>query len=234
MTVFSSQTKSPVEDSVEHLQVSATIEYRHELVRKAIHLCSLSIPIIYFFLSKTQALELLLPVTASFLVVDVARHYSPAVSRWFYRTFGWLLRKHEQQGAAKRLSGATNVLIAACICVMVFPKILTVNAFSILIISDTTSALIGRRYGKRRFLNKSLEGSLAFFVSAVVVILVAPKVDGLVAEYGIGVVAAAVGAVAEAASGRIDDNLSIPISIGATMWILYWLFLPSVNLFQII
>ncbi len=219
--------------SLGHLQNTATIEYKHELVRKAIHLCSLSIPIVYYFLSKQQALALLVPVTAAFLIVDTARYYSPAVSRWFYQWFGWLLRKHELDEDRKRLSGATNVLLSACFCVLVFPKIVTVNAFSVLIISDTTSALIGRRYGKRPFFRKSLEGSLAFFLSASLVILVAPKIDGLVAEYAIGVLASAVGAVVEAASVTIDDNISIPISIGAIMWILYAWLLPSVNLFRI-
>ncbi len=233
MTKSSSTTGSPASDSIGHLQKTATIEYKHEFVRKAIHLCSLSIPIIYYFLPKGQALMLLVPVTAAFLIVDIARYNSPVVSRWFYNWFGWLLRKHEQDGDVKRLSGATNVLLSAVFCVLVFPKTITINAFSILIISDTTSALIGRRFGKRHFFKKSLEGSIAFFVSALIVIILAPKVDGLPLEYGIGILAAAVGAVVEAASVTIDDNISIPISIGAIMWILYWWLLPAVNLFRV-
>lgn len=218
---------------VGHLESNATIEYKHELVRKAIHMCSLSIPIIYYFLTKEQALWLLLPLTGVFLVIDIARHYSETISRWFYSWFGWLLRKHEQSGSSKRLSGATNVLLSACFCVLVFPKIIAVNAFAILIVSDTTSALIGRRFGRKRFFNKSLEGSLAFFFSAVVVILIAPKVERLALEYVIGAFASAVGAVVEALSGLIDDNISIPISIGFTMWLLYWFFLPGLDLFRL-
>lgn len=219
---------------VAHLEDNATIEYKHELVRKAIHMCSLSIPIIYYFLSKAQALWLLIPITAAFLAVDIARHHFELVSRWFYRWFSWLLRKHEQDGSSKRLSGATNVLLSACFCVLVFPKIITINAFSILIVSDTTSALIGRRFGKRRFFKKSLEGSLAFFVSAVIVVLIAPKLENSPLEYAIGTFASAVGAIVEAASGVIDDNISIPISIGFTMWLLYGLLLPSLDLFRLV
>ncbi len=234
MTTPSSPARNALRDPVGHPQYSPTIEYKHELVRKAIHLCSLSIPIIYYFLSKRDALTLLVPVTAVFLIVDIARYYSPTVSRWFYSWFGWLLRKHEQDGDLKRLSGATNVLLSACFCVLAFPKIVTINAFAVLIISDTTSALIGRRYGKRRFLHKSLEGSIAFFVSAAIVILLAPKVNGSAFEYGIGFVASAIGAVVEAASVRIDDNISVPVSIGAAMWFLYWWLLPGVNLFHLV
>lgn len=230
----SSSAEGPASNGViAHLEDTATIEYKHELVRKAIHMCSLSIPIVYYFLTKEQALFILLPLTVSFLVVDIARYYSDVVSRWFYSWFGWLLRKHEQQGSAKQLSGATNVLLSACFCVLVFPKIITVNAFAVLIVSDTTSALIGRRFGKHRFFKKSLEGSLAFFFSAVLVILLAPKVERLPIEYGIGAAACAIGAVVEAVSGLIDDNISIPISIGFTMWFLYWLFLPTVDLFRL-
>jgi dolichol kinase len=230
-------TSSPVmpsdDSTVGHLEDTATIEYKHELVRKAIHMCSLSIPIIYYFLSKEQALWILIPLTAAFLAVDIARHYSEIISRWFYGWFGWLLRKHEQGGSAKRLSGATNVLLSACFCVLVFPKIITINAFAILIVSDTTSALIGRRFGKKRFFRKSLEGSLAFFFSAIVVILLAPKVDRLAMEYVIGAFACAVGAIVEAMSSLIDDNIAVPISIGFMMWLLYWFFLPTVDLFRL-
>ncbi len=229
-----SRVTSPENSSVNHLQDTATIEYKHELVRKAIHMCSLSIPIVYYFLTKEQALFLLVPITAAFLAVDIARFYSEPISRWFYSWFGWLLRKHEQDGTIKRLSGATNVLLSACFCVLVFPKVITVNAFAVLIVSDTTSALIGRRYGKKRFFKKSLEGSLAFFVSAVIVILLAPKIDRLPAEYLIGAFACALGALVEAMSNRIDDNISIPISMGFAMWALYWWLLPSVDLFRLI
>jgi len=229
----SSTTEHSREGSIGHLEDTATIEYKHELVRKAIHMCSLSIPIVYYFLSKEQALWILIPLTFVFLAVDIARYYSRPVSRWFYSWFGWLLRRHEQDGTSKRLSGATDVLLSACFCVLVFPKIITVNAFAILIVSDTTSALIGRRFGKKRFFKKSLEGSMAFFFSAVVVVLLAPKVERIPLEYAIGTIACAVGAVVEAVSGKIDDNISIPISIGFTMWFLYLFLLPSMDLFRV-
>lgn len=232
MTESSSPVESPGNRSMGHLEHAATIEYKHELVRKAIHMCSLSIPVVYYFLSKELALTLLVPITLAFLVVDIARYYSPVVSRWFYNWFGWLLRRHELDGTMKRLSGATNVLLSACFCVLVFPKIITVNAFAILIVSDTTSALIGRRFGKQRFFNKSLEGSIAFFVSAMIVVLIAPKVERLGMEYAIGVFASGIGAIVEATSRFIDDNISIPISIGFTMWALYWWILPTVDLFH--
>ena len=220
----------PPGSDLKQLEQNATIDYRSEIVRKGIHLFSLSIPTIYFFISQQLALCLLLPITAAFIGVDVARYYIPAVSRWFYRWFGWLLRRHETDTSRKQLTGASNVLISACLCVLLFPKVIAINAFTILIISDTTSALVGRRFGRHRFFAKSLEGSLAFFISAVMVILIAPKVSRLPAEYVIGIIAAAIGAVVEALPIRIDDNLSIPLAVGFSLWWLYMLLLPTLDL----
>jgi dolichol kinase len=215
----------------EQLQSKATIDYKSEFIRKSIHLCSLSIPTIYFFISKQLALEILVPMFLAFLIIDLARFYLKPVQDWFYRWFRWLLRKHEIDHSTKRLTGATNILFSAIVCVLIFPKIITVNAFAILIISDITSALFGRRFGRRRFFQKSLEGAIAFFVSATAVVFLAPKVQGLILEYVIGIAAAAVGAVVEAASTTIDDNISVPLSIGFLMWALYTLLLPAVDLY---
>ncbi|MBM4168597.1 MAG: dolichol kinase [Ignavibacteria bacterium] len=210
------------------------MDFKAEVIRKGIHFCSLSIPTIYYYISRELALQILVPVTLAFLIADVARYYIPAVSRWFYTWFGWLLRRHEQDGNNKKLNGATNILLSAVLCVLVFPKIITVNAFAILIISDSTAALVGRRFGKRRLFKKSLEGALAFFVSALLVVLVAPKLEGLSLEYVIGAAAAFVGALVETGFNKVDDNIAIPVSIGATMWLLYTLLLPSLDLHGII
>jgi dolichol kinase len=218
----------------ELLHAMATIDYKSEFIRKLIHLCSLSIPTIYFFISKQLALELLVPTFLAFFVVDLARFYHEPTQAWFYRSFGWLLRRHESDSKTKRLTGATNILLSAIVCVLIFPKIIAVNAFAILIISDITSALVGRRFGRRRFFQKSFEGALAFFVSAVVVVFLAPKVEGLALEYGIGIMAAGVGAVVEAASTKIDDNITVPLSVGFVLWALYALLLPTVNLYRLI
>jgi dolichol kinase len=220
----------PYGSDLKHLEQNATIDYRYEIVRKGIHLFSLSIPMIYFFISQQLALCLLLPVTVGFIGVDLARYYIPPVSRWFYRWFGWLLRRHETDTNRKQLNGASNVLISASLCVLLFPKVIAINAFTILIISDTTSALIGRRFGRHRFLAKSLEGSLAFFLSAIIVILIAPKIAHLPAEYGIGIIAAAIGAIVEALPIKIDDNLTIPLAVGFSLWWLYLLLLPALEL----
>jgi dolichol kinase len=208
-----------------------TIHYRDELLRKSIHLTSLSIPIVYYFIPRDSALIILGLMTAFALFLDLGRYLSPSIGKIFYKIFGFLLRKHEIDHKKRNLNGATYVLLSAFICVLLFPKVIVITAFAILIISDTLAALIGRRFGKHKFLFKSLEGTLAFFISGIIVVLLSPKIEYRISEYMIGIIGAAFGAVIENVSfGLADDNLVIPISIGVAMWLLYLLFLPDINL----
>jgi dolichol kinase len=208
-----------------------TIHYKDELVRKLIHLFSLSIPIVYYFISTESAAIILGILTFIALALDVSRHFSPGIGKIFYKFFGFILRKHERDTNQKNLNGATYVLISALIGVLIFPKIIFITAFSILIISDSTAALIGRKFGKHKFLSKSLEGTLSFFVSACIVIIFTPKIGNFPEEYLIGIVSAMIGAIVENISfSLIDDNLSIPFAVGFTMWGLYLAILPNLEL----
>jgi dolichol kinase len=142
-----------------------------------------------------------------------------------------MLRSHEVDYKKKNLNGATYVLLSALICVIVFPKVFVITSFSILIISDSMAALVGRKFGKHKLFSKSWEGTLAFFVSASIVVLFTPKLQGIVLEYLIGIFAGMVGAIVENISfGYADDNLTIPISISLAMWLLYIWLLPDLQL----
>ena len=207
------------------------INYKDEIVRKLIHLCSLSIPIIYYFIPRSTAITVLGILTLLAIVLDVSRHFFPAVGKLFYMIFGLILRKHEKDRKKKNLNGATYVFISAFLGVIIFPKVLFLTAFPILIISDSTAALIGRKFGRHKFLAKSLEGTLAFFISASVVVLFTPKLNGSINEYLIGILAAAIGAIVENISfGYADDNLSIPLAVGFSMWLFYILLFPGLQL----
>ena len=210
---------------------NGTIHYRDELVRKLIHLFSLSIPIIYYFIPTSTSITILASLTAFAILVDGGRFISKSFGELFYKVFGFLLRKHELDKKKKNLTGASYVLISALICALIFPKVIFVTAFTILIISDSMAALIGRKFGKRKFLRKSFIGTLSFFISASIVVIFTPKIGNFPMEYIIGVIAAFVGAIVENISdGFADDNLSIPVSVGLTMWVLYSIIFPNLEL----
>ena len=185
------------------------INYKNELMRKSIHLCSLSIPIIYYFIERKLALFILVPLASFSLILDFGRYYSPVLNKYIIQYFGFMLRKHEMDAKKKNLNGATYVFLSATLTVLLFPKIFVLTSFPVLIISDIMAALIGRKFGKHKFLAKSLEGTSAFFVSACIVVMVTPKIEGSYIEYLIGFIAVAFGAIAENVSyGWSDDNLT--------------------------
>ena len=170
-------------------------------------------------------LWLLVPFTAFAIFVDYGRYYIGWVNKYVQLVFGPILREHENDDKKKLLSGGSYVVISACLCIIIFPKVIAITAFTILIVSDATGALLGRKFGKRKFFDKSLEGSIAFFISALIVVLVMPKIQGLPVEFWVGALAALVGTIIEAMSIRLklDDNFSVPCTVGLTMWVAYFI-----------
>lgn len=207
------------------------IDYKSELLRKSIHLCSLSIPVVYYFITKELALTVLISLLAFCLIVELGRFYIKPVRELFNKYFGFMLRKHEIDSQKKNLSGATYVILGAVLTVAIFPKVIVISAFTVLILGDIAAALLGRKFGKHKFLAKSLEGTLAFFITGIIIVIFTPKIEGIALEYLIGIIAMAVGAIVENLSGGwLDDNLTIPLSVGLSMWLLYSAILPNMQL----
>jgi len=187
------------------------LDLRYEIARKAIHLSSLSIPVIYWFISRELALLLLVPLFSGFFLIDLLKNFFTPVSTWYYKTFDSMLRTHELKQTKAHLNGATYIVMAALLLVLFFPKIIAVTAFSLVAVSDTLAAIIGKSFGKHRFGQKSVEGSVAFLLSALAVISIVPGLN-----FSVGIIMALTATLTEAFIVRIgvfkiDDNLSIPL-----------------------
>jgi dolichol kinase len=199
------------------------ITMKSEVIRKSIHLASIGIPLIYGFTNRTVMLWLLVPFTILSVVVEFLRMRVPVVEAKLRRVFGTIMRSHELAEQNAKISGATWVFLSATLCVIVFPKIITIAGFTILIVSDTAAALFGRRFGRHKFLEKSLEGSGAFYVTAMIVVgIVMAIFDAPMIFLTTGAAAAFAATAAEAFShgANIDDNLTIPTSYGIVQWAL--------------
>lgn len=195
-----------------------------ELVRKMIHLSSVLISIFYAYSDQATVLWILIPLTVISVFFDYGRHYSKVLNTFVNLLFGSILREHEKDSSRKLLSGATYVLISAILCIVIFPKVIAIAAFTILIICDTAGALFGRRFGKHSFFDKSREGSIAFIVTGIIVVFLTPKITNSVGEIAIGIAGVIAAGIIEAASTRLklDDNFSIPLSAGIVMWLGYY------------
>jgi dolichol kinase len=150
------------------------------------------------------------------LVVEFHRFWQRSFRKTFNRLFGMILRRHEQRD----LTGATYLLFSAMICVAFFEPVIASCAMAFLSIGDTFAAIVGMSLGKRKFIgmSKSLEGSIACFVSCFIFGLFWLKSPVLALG---GALAAT---IAELGRIPLDDNLKIPFSAGLVMTILYIIF----------
>lgn len=214
-----------------------SVDFKGEVIRKVIHLFSLAIPIAYYFMPRWLALEIIVPLAVAFMIVDLSRYEIPLVSGPFYKIFGFLLRRHEVDQKRHALNGATFMLISGALCIAIFPKYITVDSFTVLILADASSAVFGKRFGRHKIFPgrgtpRSYEGSLAFILAGFVAVALTPKIHYDSAEYLIGFASCFAGAAAEVLSyGIVDDNIAIPITYGLTLWALYVIFLPHLNIY---
>ena len=216
-------SRSPLNPKVlaSDLHIDVNKSFKKELARKLIHLSSLWIPALIYFVQPSISII----VFSAIFVGDVILEYGNYKKwRWARRTFGLLfyrtLRNKELKRSQLQLSGGAYVMLAAIACTLLFPANVAVVALSIMLISDTCAALFGKAYGSRRlYKNKPIEGPAAFFVSALLIMVICNFI--LPVTYA-SILAAFVATFAEMYEDKIeiDDNLSIPLFVGAVLSLL--------------
>lgn len=203
------------------LHIDVNKSFRQEVLRKSIHLSSLWIPALIYFAHPGISII----IFAILFLGDALLEYGNFKKwRWARRTFGILfcrtLRSKERVRTRFQVSGSMYVFAAAIICTLLFSKPIAAIALTVMLISDTCAALFGKAYGTRKlYKSKSLEGTVAFFISALIVNMLYNPIFHF--TYA-GVIACAVATIAEMFEDKIeiDDNLSIPLFVGITLSIL--------------
>lgn len=147
---------------------------------------------------------------------EVSRRFSPRVNALMMKIFAPVAHAHE----AQRINSATWYATALFLLSLTQSTLLCVAGVAVLGIGDPCAALVGRRFGRIKLIHgRSLEGTLAFIVTATGGTLLAFVLfhGNLTFPIALGLAAAAAvaGAFAELFSLRIDDNFSIPLSAAA-------------------
>jgi phytol kinase len=184
---------------------------KRELLRKSVHISSLLMPFGYRYIfhnDRKLMFLVLVPLALIALIIETFRQEHKTFKSIFYKTVGFMLRKHE----IHNFTGATYLMISTIICIAIFPSDIAFLALCFLAIGDTLAAVIGISFGKRKLFGtkKSLEGSIACFVSSFLfgIFFVSP----IIAFFG-----AFAATVAEFSELRFDDNIKIPLISGAVM-----------------
>lgn len=191
---------------------------KKEFYRKGIHLSSLWIPLVIYFMHPGFSVSLFALLLLGDVVLEYANYKKyPWARQIFGALFAKTLRNKETVHARFQATGSMYVLAAAILCTILFSRPVAVIALSVMLVSDTAAALFGKAYGSRKlYKNKSLEGTTAFFVSALLVNMVlSPIFPFNVAS----VIACLAATFAEMFEDKldIDDNFSIPLVVGALL-----------------
>jgi len=189
--------------------------HNSEFIRKLLHLSNLVIPFTYLFYfdSKVEALIILLPITLLAFLIEYLRINSISVKNIFDTYLFSMLRNHEKSG---KYTGATWVFISSTLSIGIFPKDIAIISLIYMSIGDTAAGLIGRKFGRIKIYNKTLEGALAGFIVCLIV--------GLMIDLNLSKTVVAIGALSAAIIEfmpiSIDDNLRIPLFSGTVMYVM--------------
>lgn len=174
-----------------------------EVRRKIVHLATLIIPIGYALTSEETVLIFLLPLFLGLLSVDLLRHYHSGLASLFRKYFiESVLREKEKT----TLMGSTYFLFSSLLTILLFPKSIAITSLLILVISDTFAALVGKGIGRVSIFGKTLEGSIAFFFSSLLIVWIYPNLNRFS-----GSLAALGATLVEILPIGVDDNLTIPL-----------------------
>jgi dolichol kinase len=200
-----------------------------QLLRRLFHmLTGLCIVIIYHLTLSHQRAVFFLGLAASTLYLfEQLRINYPEFSGWFNRFSHVFYRAEEQLKESAMIPYLMGVLLT----MISFPKEISLVAIMTLAVADPMSAIIGIRFGRIKVTKeKSLEGSLAFFVSVLlssVWILLFLYQYPLKYVVGISLMTALFISIFELIPLRLDDNLTLPIVTALILKLNIWLWIPT-------
>jgi diacylglycerol kinase (CTP) len=209
--------------------VSSPLKLRNELhlLRKFWHmstgLVGLSLHLT-LGMEKEETAAILLTLSVLAFIVEFTRVKSKAVNEIVLKFMGPFMRECERNG----MSGFPFYALGTSLALFFFSEKIAILAILFLIFSDPISSIFGVLYGKDKILpNKSLQGSLAGFITCYITTLIYLMANG-VQEYSLiwfALFSAIIGVLSELISIYLDDNLTIPLLSGFGISILNYFFL---------
>jgi len=178
--------------------------------RKIFHLILASIPPGVYWTGSLNRWEMasgLLGLLVLSLSIEWARLRNEWINQVFIRGFGFLMKEKESTTP----TSINHTLGSYLVVVALTEHDIAVASMFFLSLGDPVASLLGRQWGKPFFGSKSLLGTGANFLVCLALgfaILKSPLES---------VLGAAASSVAELYSGRIDDNLTVPVASAAVL-----------------
>lgn len=192
------------------------------IARKLWHILGVGMIIwLYLSLPFEKALALGCFVTTGVLLFDSLRLYWPNFNSWLQRVFFLIMR----EGEKKKLTGMSFMTLGALLISILFPKEIVVLSLLFLGIGDPVASSIGIRFGKNKIGSKSLEGTLAAFITCTLISLIYLPIYG---NFGHRIwlavpLAGLWGALSELVQVKyLDDNFTLPLFSSFGLWGLFY------------
>ena len=174
------------------------------------------LPMLYFWIPQQLMVAILLMGLCLLVALYFGRKRVTLVKVCFDATLGRLLRPGEDD-----MRSAFAMWVGLLLVCLVFPREIAIMAWFVLFVSDALAALVGQRYGSWKICgNKSAQGSLAFFFSAMMIGWLGQAFLGVPAETW-GIIAGALVATSMELLGKtIDDNFTIQLGYATAIWLM--------------
>lgn len=191
-----------------------------EVQRKAIHLSFLVLPanLLYRWLpwprTHSEWRLLLIALSLAAIVIDLFRIHERRVKSLFRGFFGELIREHEEFS----LMGSTYLLIGSLLAIEIFPRNIAAAAIGFTVIGDATAAMVGRRWGRRPFFKKTLEGAVGGLAGCLLWAAVLALSGAL--PWWLTLLGAITASLVELLPIPLDDNLGMTLIAGYAMRLL--------------
>jgi len=186
---------------------------KSEFARKAIHISNAIIPLSYLYLFQDK-IDMII-ILAFFLVlcffIEIARQENYLVSIFFSKRLSFMMRDLEKKG---EITGATWVFVGALFTVLLIPYPYSIYALLFLSVGDTFAAIIGMKFPFIRVGGKTISGSISGFIACVI----AGLIIDISISYQILLFGAFMAMLIELLPLPINDNVSIPIFSGLSMY----------------
>tara|TARA_A100001035_G_C27693833_1_gene459097 strand:- start:417 stop:1007 length:591 start_codon:yes stop_codon:yes gene_type:complete len=184
-----------------------------EFSRKIIHLLNMVVPLIHVYLIKDR-MDMLVFLSLMLIFcffIEVFRTQYFLINKFFKKYLHFMMRDPEKKG---EITGATWVFAGSLFTIILIPKPFCIIALFFLAVGDTFAALVGMNYPFIKIGRKTLSGSIACFVTCCIV--------GLLFSFSLNTTTIIFGAfittLTELSSVKINDNLTIPIFSGLSMY----------------